>query len=89
MRIEPNNANSQDTYAWVLFKANKIDEALIWIEKAVKNSLNQSATILEHYGDILKKLGRDAEAKDAWQRALEVATIEEQIAEIESKIENQ
>ncbi|NLN73680.1 MAG: tetratricopeptide repeat protein, partial [Bacteroidales bacterium] len=32
MRIEPNNANSQDTYAWVLFKANKIDEALIWIE---------------------------------------------------------
>lgn len=89
MRIESNNANSQDTYAWVLFKANKIDEALIWIEKAVKNSLNQSATILEHYGDILKKLGRDAEAKDAWQRALEVATIEEQIAEIESKIENQ
>ena len=56
MRIEPNNANSQDTYAWVLFKANKIDEALIWIEKAVKNSLNQSATILEHYGDILKNL---------------------------------
>ena len=87
MRIEPNNANSQDTYAWVLFKANKIDEALIWIEKAVKNSLNQSATILEHYGDILKKLGRDAEAKDAWQRALEVARNEEQIAEIESKIE--
>lgn len=69
--IEPNSATFMDTYAWVLFQQGKYEEALKWIEGAVK--LNKSsAVLLEHYGDILSKLNRDKEAIVQWQKALDV-----------------
>src|SRR5690606_20606254 len=71
--LEPNNANYQDTYAWVLFQQGNYDEALTWIEKAVKASIEPSATLIEHKGDILLKLGKREEALGLWQQALKLA----------------
>ncbi len=67
--LEPNSGTFQDTYAWVLFQQGKYQEALVWIEKAIKNS-DASGVLYEHYGDILSKAGKTKEALKQWERAL-------------------
>lgn len=66
--LNPNNASSEDTYAWVLFKLKKYPEARIWIEKALRSDAN-NATQVEHYGDILYLLGEKELAIQQWQKA--------------------
>ena len=69
--LEPLQASYQDTYGWIMYKQNKLEEAKIWIEKAISNGANNSAAVLEHYGDILFKLGDTARAFENWQKAKE------------------
>ena len=67
--IEPNNGNSQDTYAWILYASAKYGEAKEWIEKAIANGGEKNAVILEHYGDILFKLNEKNKALEYWIKA--------------------
>jgi len=69
--LQPNNGTFEDTYAWVLFADGKYDEALVWIQKALKNTNPQTSVLLEHYGDILFKLGKTNDAVKQWTLALE------------------
>lgn len=71
--LEPASASYEDTYAWVLFQQGKYDEALIWIKKAITHSDPVSDTLLEHYGDILAKLGRIDTAVEQWTKAKALA----------------
>ncbi|MBP3942574.1 tetratricopeptide repeat protein [Sphingobacteriaceae bacterium WQ 2009] len=68
--LRPNDPTFQDTYAWVLFQQENYQEALVWIQKAVKGSKVPSAVLYEHYGDILVKNGRKTEAVKYWNLAL-------------------
>jgi len=70
--LEPSSGTFQDTYAWVLFQQGKYQEALPWIEKAIKNS-EPSGVLFEHYGDILFKVGKNKEAVKQWEKALTMA----------------
>lgn len=70
--LNPTSGTFQDTYAWVLFQQGNYAEAHQWIEKAVKNS-EPSAVVLEHYGDILSKIGKEREAVKQWQKALNLS----------------
>lgn len=72
VEIEPNNYTFIDTYAWVLFKLNKLDEAKIQIEKAIESGGKKSATIVEHYGDILYNIGEKDKAIAEWKKAKEI-----------------
>lgn len=87
--LEPNSATFKDTYAWVLFQQGNYQEALRWIEEAVK--LNKtSAVMYEHYGDILSKLKRDKEAIVQWQKALDIEIkndSQQNLAKIQQKIQ--
>jgi tetratricopeptide (TPR) repeat protein len=67
--IEPENATYLDTWAWVLFTRKEYSQALEPMEKAIRNSVDPSGEVLEHYGDILYKNGRKEEAREAWSRA--------------------
>ena len=67
--IEPTQASYQDTYGWIMYKQNKFDEAKMWIEKSMTNGADKSAAVLEHYGDILFKLGDISKAMENWQKA--------------------
>ncbi|MDY0103369.1 MAG: tetratricopeptide repeat protein [Lentimicrobium sp.] len=69
--LAPENSYYLDTYAWVLYKQAKYDQALDYIEQAIKLPQGASTTVLEHYGDILFKLNRIPEAQDAWKQAIE------------------
>lgn len=71
--LEPNFASYEDTYAWVLFQQGNYEEALVWIKKAIAHSNPVSDTLLEHYGDILAKLGRIDAAVVQWGKAKAIA----------------
>ncbi len=65
----PQNASIADTYAMVLFKQGKYEQALNWIEKALQNNEASNPVYLEHYGDILFLKGETAGALEQWQKA--------------------
>lgn len=67
--LKPYNQNDLDTYAWVLYKQKKYDEALQWEEKAINNGGKTSGVVVEHYGDILYRLGHHKEAMVQWKKA--------------------
>lgn len=72
--LDPGNPYYLDTYAWVLYKKGDFAGALIYIEQALKADQDSSATVLEHYGDILYRLERKSEAQTAWKQAMEKGT---------------
>jgi tetratricopeptide (TPR) repeat protein len=64
------NASYLDTLGWILFKLDNLPEAEEWIRRAVDTG-EASATVLEHYGDVLSRLGRNDEALEMWKKATE------------------
>jgi tetratricopeptide (TPR) repeat protein len=66
----PDNSTYLDTHAWVLFQLEKYEEALPFLERAVKNS--DSGVIHEHLGDVLFKLGKKDQAMKSWKKAKEL-----------------
>ena len=79
----PGNASYLDTYAWVLYMMNDLAGAKKYLELAILGSNN--GTIVEHYGDVLYKLGETSEAVEQWEKAKELGDtsefIEKKIAE--------
>ncbi|WP_162054976.1 tetratricopeptide repeat protein [Pontibacter pamirensis] len=67
VKQHPTNPTYLDTYAWVLYKSGKYTEARKYLEQAV--AISDDATIVEHYGDVLFKLGKKEEAVSQWQKA--------------------
>lgn len=71
--ILQNNSSFLDTYAWILFRLAKYEDALIWIDKAITSGGSKSATVVEHKGDVLMMLNRREEAISEWNKALILA----------------
>ncbi|WP_188505528.1 tetratricopeptide repeat protein [Parapedobacter pyrenivorans] len=67
--LAPDYPSYQDTYAWIRFQQGEYQDALFWIEKAIKGSDTVSDTLLEHYGDILAKVGDIESAIVQWKKA--------------------
>ena len=67
IKRHPYEANYLDTHAWVLYMLKDYEGAKRVLEVAVANSAN--GTIVEHYGDVLFKLGNKAEAVAQWNKA--------------------
>lgn len=74
VKAEPNNATYLDTYAWILYQQKRYAEARIYIDQAVKNdtdTVDVSAVVTEHAGDIYLMTGSTDEAVGFWQKAIE------------------
>ena len=84
VKAEPGNATYLDTYAWILFKQQRFEEARIYIDQAVAADSAQSAVIVEHAGDIYMLAGDSAKAMEYWQKALDLD--EEENALLQRKI---
>ena len=76
------NASFLDTYAWVLYKLEKYDLALMQIEKALQLNSN-SGVLYDHYGDILYAIGDIKSAIVQWKNAL---VIDGENKDLEDKI---
>jgi tetratricopeptide (TPR) repeat protein len=83
--LDPKNSSFQDTYGWVLYKLHRYDDARTWVGKALDDKDGVSAEVMEHYGDILYKLGDPNMALEYWLKAKAKGTgsvlLEKKIAE--------
>lgn len=84
---EPNNSSFLDTYAWIMFKLDRLDEALEYIEHAYRNNGSDSYEILKHYGQILIGLQKYNEAKEYLLRARELTEDSEEIDKLITTLE--
>ncbi len=69
--LQPDQANFEDTYAWILFIQKKYEDAEKWMKKALAHGGDKSGVILEHYGDVLFHLDKKEEAVEYWKKASE------------------
>ncbi|MDQ1265511.1 MAG: Tetratricopeptide repeat protein [Bacteroidota bacterium] len=67
---EPDNPSYLDTFAWILFMQGDNETALNYILKAIDAGA-ASDEVYEHLGEIYLKSGKKAEAKKAFEEALE------------------
>lgn len=72
IRLKPDEATYLDTYAWVYFKQGNYTLAKFYQKRAIDASDEESATLLEHYGDILSCSGDRKGALKYWKRAAEL-----------------
>jgi tetratricopeptide (TPR) repeat protein len=70
IEVEPDNATYLDTYAWILYKLQRYDEAFTYIQQALENEPEPSDVLYEHAGDICHRLGKKAKALGYWRKAL-------------------
>lgn len=72
VRIEPENSAYLDSYAWVLFKLERIEEAEVQIRKAFEYMSVEDPVMFDHFGDILARQGLIKQAREQWTKALEL-----------------
>lgn len=82
--LESGNPTYIDTYAWVLYKLGRLEEAKRAMQQALSLDRRQSADLAAHYGDILWDMGERFMAETYWKRAVERGFDK---AEMESHIE--
>jgi len=73
----PDNPTYLDTHGWVLYMRGDFEKSRKYLEKAA--TLDENGTIIEHFGDVLFRLGQTEEAFRQWERAKEVGGTSELI----------
>lgn len=68
---EPENQTYLDTYAWILFKLKRYEEAKAYAEKIISLNEEMSSVVLHHIGDIFAKCGNMEKAVEFWEKARE------------------
>ena len=71
VQAEPENSTYLDTYAWILFLQGRNEEALNYIDQAIRHDTDPNAVITEHAGDIHAATGDIDGAVALWQKAYE------------------
>lgn len=77
VKLYPNNPTYLDTYGWVLYVKKEYKEAEKYLSLAAQTT--QSSTIIEHYGDVLLKLGKKQEAILEWKKAFALDSTNEKL----------
>jgi tetratricopeptide (TPR) repeat protein len=72
VEAEPDNAAYQDSLAWVLYRQQRVPEALAAIDRALRLDLRQDWVILDHAGDIAMAAGLRRLAEAYWAQSLAV-----------------
>lgn len=68
--MEPDNPTYLDTYAWILFKLSRYDEALKYIHIAMEKGGDEHPDVVEHCGDINYQCGNKEKALEYWHAAV-------------------
>ena len=79
---EPENGAYLDTRGWVEYQQGRYAPALADLERAVEKT-GEDATVLDHLGDTLLKLGRLKDALPRWSRSL---VLDPKNAQVQTKL---
>lgn len=69
IEIDPHNGAYLDSLGWAYFKLDRLDRAETLLQQA-REQMAWNSVIQDHFGDLMLKLGRYADAIAAWERAL-------------------
>ena len=90
--LDPYNGAYLDSLGWAYLKANQLDLAEPNLRTAAAQ-LPRDSVVQDHWGDLLAKRGKHADAVEAWRRALagdgdqiDRATIERKIRDASNKL---
>jgi tetratricopeptide (TPR) repeat protein len=86
LSLRPNDGFILDTLGWVLYKRNKMDEAVRTLEKAQAIE-GQESIIAEHLGDVYFKVELPQKAREMYKRAAENEKNEGNAKKIRAKID--
>lgn len=103
IKLEENNANLLDTYAWVFYKRGKYSLAHLYQKKAMGLEQHVGGAMYDHMGDIQLALEDITSALESWTKAKELYTeelkeeqtdkarkrTEQRLAQVIKKIKNQ
>lgn len=81
IQAEPKNNTFLDTYAWILYKLERYQDALYYITQAIENGGIDSDVVVEHYGDILYRTGSKDKAVEIWELSKEMGNQSEELKE--------
>jgi tetratricopeptide (TPR) repeat protein len=71
VKLDPNNSAYIDSLGWVLFRLDKLPDALTQELKAIELSGDDpDATLFDQLGDIYAALKQKDKARDAWKKSL-------------------
>ncbi len=74
--LVPENSAFFDSLGWAFYRLGEFERAEHYLDKALaildEHEAEEKAIILDHAGDIARALGKEAEARAHWQRALEL-----------------
>ncbi len=94
LAIDPENPSYLDSLGWAHFKRGDLAQAETYLSKAA-DGLPRNSVVQDHYGDLLAKRGRHADAIAAWNKALagdgedvERPGIEKKIRDAKTKMQN-
>jgi tetratricopeptide (TPR) repeat protein len=87
LEIDPDNPAYLDSLGWAHFKRGELADAQKHLARAAE-ALPANSVIQDHYGDLLARLGRPADAIAAWTKALKGDGEDIDRAAIEKKIQS-
>ena len=85
LELEPDAGYILDSLGWVYYQRGDYETALKYLEQASREA-GPDAEILEHTGDCLRKLGRKAEARNAYAHGLDALPNPALRARLEQKL---
>jgi len=69
LELDPNNGSYLDSLGWAYLKQDRLELAELTLRQA-SDQLKRNSIVQDHFGDLLFRLERFAEAISAWERAL-------------------
>lgn len=79
IELQGKNTTFLDTYAWILYKLGRYEDAKEYMLQAISLDDGQNYEIPLHYGDILAALGNDFMAEVYWRKAEKLGFPKEEV----------
>ena len=79
VQLDPNNSAFFDSLGWAYFRQGDLDRAAHYLDRALECIIDEEydaeeqAVIFDHAGDIAQAMGKKLEARQHWQKALQLA----------------
>ena len=84
LAIKPNEAAFIDSMGWVLFRLEKLEEAVKYLRQAL--DLFPNDEVAAHLGEVLWNLGEKLEAGQVWEKALELKPDSEVLKQVINRL---